>query len=128
MHRSRECGGRELLCRLDGQPVNEDGARRGWNSYFRLNWLPPSSVSGGEGDLSANCPGSRRAVGHHHELPLANGVQYVRYSSSLVASGGITPYTWALASGTLPAGLTLSSSGVISGTPTAAGTSVSPFR
>ena len=45
------------------------------------------------------------------------------YSATLAATGGVTPYTWTLDSGTLPAGLTLSPSGVISGTPTALGTS-----
>lgn len=43
------------------------------------------------------------------------------YSQSLVATGGTAPYTWTVSSGTLPAGLSLSAAGVISGTPTAAG-------
>ena len=43
------------------------------------------------------------------------------YSQTLTATGGTSPYTWSVTSGTLPAGLTLSSSGVISGTPTTAG-------
>ncbi len=42
------------------------------------------------------------------------------YSASLAASGGSTPYTWALTSGALPAGLSFNTaSGLISGTPTA---------
>lgn len=45
------------------------------------------------------------------------------YSATLRASGGITPYRWSLASGKLPAGLTLSSTGVISGKALAARTS-----
>jgi mannan endo-1,4-beta-mannosidase len=43
------------------------------------------------------------------------------YSHTLQAAGGSSPYSWSIASGSLPAGLTLSSSGVISGTPGAAG-------
>jgi hypothetical protein len=39
------------------------------------------------------------------------------YSQSITASGGVVPYTFALVSGSLPPGLTLSSSGVLSGTP-----------
>ena len=47
----------------------------------------------------------------------------VPYSSALVASGGVAPYTYSLASGSLPGGLTLDpSSGDITGTPTGAGT------
>jgi hypothetical protein len=45
------------------------------------------------------------------------------YSQALAATGGATPYTWAVAAGTLPAGLTLSSAGVLSGTPSTAATS-----
>ena len=46
------------------------------------------------------------------------------YSVTLSAAGGTTPYTWSISAGSLPAGLTLNTStGVVSGTPTAAGTS-----
>jgi hypothetical protein len=45
------------------------------------------------------------------------------YSSQLSATGGLTPYTWGLDAGNLPAGLTLSSTGLISGTPTTSGSS-----
>ena len=41
----------------------------------------------------------------------------------MTASGGTAPYTFALLSGSLPAGLTLSAGGVISGTATGSGTS-----
>jgi len=50
---------------------------------------------------------------------VANATVGTAYSVQLAAAGGTTPYTWALASGTLPAGLTLSAAGLISGTPTA---------
>lgn len=42
-------------------------------------------------------------------------------ATTIAASSGIAPYAYAVASGTLPAGLTLSSGGVLSGTPTGAG-------
>ena len=55
---------------------------------------------------------------------LPGGAQNVAYSTTLAASGGIQPYSWSVASGTLPSGLSLNSgTGVISGTPTASGTS-----
>ena len=54
---------------------------------------------------------------------LPAGTQNATYSATLAATGGTTPYTWSVTSGTLPAGLALApSTGVISGTPTAAGT------
>ncbi|WP_430715484.1 putative Ig domain-containing protein, partial [Ralstonia flaminis] len=43
------------------------------------------------------------------------------YSQSVSTSGGTAPYTYAVTAGTLPAGMTLSSAGVLSGTPTAGG-------
>ncbi len=47
----------------------------------------------------------------------------VGYSQTITASGGTGPYTFAVTSGSLPAGLALSSGGYLAGTPTAAGTS-----
>lgn len=52
---------------------------------------------------------------------LPNGTLGVAYSSTVSATGGTPPYSWALSSGSLPAGLSLSSAGEISGTPSAAG-------
>ena len=43
------------------------------------------------------------------------------YSLQVEASGGLTPYSWSVTGGALPAGLSLSSDGVLSGTPTATG-------
>lgn len=53
--------------------------------------------------------------------PLPAGEVSVPYSQALKGFGGTTPYTWSLASGPLPPGLTLDSSGMISGTPSQAG-------
>jgi len=54
---------------------------------------------------------------------LTTGTVGTAYSSvTLSTSGGANPYTYAVTTGSLPAGLSLSA-GVISGTPTAAGTS-----
>ena len=55
---------------------------------------------------------------------LTNGTVNAAYSAALAASGGTLPYTWSIASGGLPAGLTLNAaSGAITGTPTTAGVS-----
>jgi hypothetical protein len=55
---------------------------------------------------------------------LPEGIVGLAYSQTLAAIGGTSPYTWSVTKGTLPAGLKLqSSSGVISGTLTTAGSS-----
>lgn len=54
---------------------------------------------------------------------LPHGTVGTAYFQTLSAVGGASPYTWSISSGSLPAGLTLSSAGAISGTPTTAGAS-----
>ena len=56
-------------------------------------------------------------------VSLPYGTVGAAYTQALVATGGTTPYTWSRTSGSLPAGLTLSTAGVISGTPTTAANS-----
>src|SRR5438477_5480409 len=70
-----------------------------------------ASTSGGGG-------GAALKVG---TASLPNASQSVAYSQALTASGGTSPYSWSVSSGTLPTGLSLSSTGTISGTPTVAG-------
>jgi large repetitive protein len=57
-------------------------------------------------------------------LGLPNGTVNTAYSFQLAATGGTSPYTYTLADGTLPKGMQLSASGVLSGTPSAAGASL----
>lgn len=59
----------------------------------------------------------------NHPTSLPGGVKGVAYSQVLSASGGTAPYTWTLAAGTLPAGISLSASGVLIGIPSAVGSS-----
>jgi len=53
---------------------------------------------------------------------LATGIVNSPYTQSIGATGGKVPYAWSVTSGALPAGLTMNSAGVITGTPTSAGT------
>jgi hypothetical protein len=53
---------------------------------------------------------------------LPDGEASTPYQVFLVAEGGTAPYTWSLDTGTLPAGVTLSAAGELSGIPGAAGT------
>ncbi|MSN27148.1 MAG: DUF4082 domain-containing protein [Geobacter sp.] len=57
-------------------------------------------------------------------LSFAGATQNIPYSVALAGSGGIPPYLWSIAGGSLPSGLSLNSvTGVVAGTPTATGTS-----
>src|SRR5271169_998012 len=58
---------------------------------------------------------------------VANGTVKTAYSADIQASGGCTPYKWAIASGALPAGVTAKASStttelILAGTPTTAAT------
>ncbi|MBM3787926.1 MAG: hypothetical protein FJW30_26560, partial [Acidobacteria bacterium] len=56
--------------------------------------------------------------------PLPNGAPATSYARLLERTGGTAPFRWSVSSGTLPEGLTLNeTSGLLSGTPRAAGTS-----
>ena len=54
---------------------------------------------------------------------LPSGTVGVPYTLTMAATGGTPPYVWTLSQSTLPAGLSLSNAGVLSGTPTAAASS-----
>ena len=54
-------------------------------------------------------------------LSLPGGSTGTAYSSAILANNGTAPYSFTISSGSLPAGLTLSSTGVLTGTPTATG-------
>jgi hypothetical protein len=53
--------------------------------------------------------------------PPANPVQGQSYSHQFTATGGTSPYSWAVTAGALPPGMSLSAAGLLSGTPTASG-------
>lgn len=59
---------------------------------------------------------------------LPTGVLSTPYSATLAATGGSGTLSWSIQSGTLPAGLNLSTAGAITGTPTAGGTANLTFK
>lgn len=56
------------------------------------------------------------------------GVVGTAYRDSVTASGGVGAYVWEITAGQLPAGLSLAASGVVTGTPTAAGATTATLR
>lgn len=83
-----------------------------------------SYASGDTGDFTvtftgpANVSFPPRVVS---ESPLATAGVGIAYSETLAAADGTAPYTWSVTGGALPGGLSLSTAGVISGSPTATG-------
>jgi hypothetical protein len=59
---------------------------------------------------------------------LPNGTVGVPYAQTFTGSGGTAPYTFGVTAGALPAGLFLSATGALSGTPTTAGPSTFTIR
>jgi sugar lactone lactonase YvrE len=53
--------------------------------------------------------------------PLSQAIRGTPYSQTLGISGGTPPYVWSVVSGSLPAGLVLSTTGTITGIPTESG-------
>jgi hypothetical protein len=53
--------------------------------------------------------------------PLPAATQGIAFNQQLTGSGGAAPYTFTLRSGTLPAGLSLTAAGLLSGTPSTPG-------
>ncbi len=79
-----------------------------------MTWL----LSGCSSSSTINPTASALAITN---TTLPSGRVGAAYSVTLTATGGTAPMTWSISAGTLPAGLSLSATtGVLSGTPTAA--------
>lgn len=59
---------------------------------------------------------------------LGAGIQNQPYAQQFTAAGGAEPYTWTIISGSLPSGLSMTSAGVITGTPPVVGGSTFTVR
>ncbi|HUO76433.1 MAG TPA: putative Ig domain-containing protein, partial [Thermodesulfovibrionales bacterium] len=86
-------------------------------SYTLAITPDPSCATAGSTVLVIGCPTITLSP-----ATLPNGTQGTSYSQTITASGGTAPYTYSIATGSLPAGVALSSGGVLSGTPTTSGT------
>lgn len=82
------------------------------------------AIQSGAGVLSNQLPFTINPSVSVKAQTLSSATVGTPYSAAVVASGGTSPYLWSVLSGALPAGLSLSSSGTISGTPTTAGPSI----
>jgi len=86
--------------------------------YLLLGCLVCAILNGCAAGTPQNGPSALNIA----QINLAQGVPGLSYRQLMIASGGVQPYTWSIGSGSLPAGLTITSDGIISGTPTTIGT------
>ncbi len=130
--------GQFVFCSFVNGDLNDGGqAQFGSNDQFTTTNLTSGTTAWGTltnatlkiGGISSNSSGSCTWTMNRSNYVfgvattnLAAGVTTVPYSQMLSAYGGPTNYSWGIISGGLPAGLSLSGSGVISGTPTTAQT------
>lgn len=101
-------------CRISGTPTTGGS----YSFDLTITWdgsgSPVSDTQAFSGSVTAASPTITTTT-------LPDGEDDAAYSETLAATGGTTPYTWALDSGSLPPGLSLSSGGAITGTPTTPG-------
>ncbi len=97
---------------LSGTPT------QGGDFFFTISATDPGGVSRGKNfQLAVTAP----TIGVQPNT-LNNGTVAQSYNQTLAAAGGTAPYSFAVTSGALPAGVTLAPNGALSGTPTAGGT------
>jgi hypothetical protein len=111
---------------IEPVPVSGDGTYVSPTVYTAggagtYNWVVIYSGDDGNQQVISPCGAAgEQSVVHmamSAETALENAEIGQMYTGDIQASGGTLPYTYALTSGDLPAGLTLGSNGTISGTP-----------
>lgn len=118
---------------VDRGPAVDYVISRSWTDvgmYFKAGSYPQDQGSSSEGGkiefyrLFATHPDHGLGISTK-SLPNARADQW--YSRRLYSSGGIGAGTWSVVSGRLPAGLSLSSDGVLSGTPEAVSETITEY-
>ena len=128
-----------------GTRLHEISYQVGSGTSITINWNLPSGVTGrlqdiitgslidvsmsGSGNYTVTNPGPfshlKMTITYSLQIttasPLPTANVGAPYSTTLAAQFGATPYTWSITSGSLPDGIGISTSGVISGTPTSTG-------
>jgi len=99
-----------------------------WTVLFSLLTTLVLNACGDSNNVSAPAPPAEPGALAIATSSLPSGNVGIFYDITLAPAGGNAPYTWSLSSGSLPNGLTLASSGRISGTPATVQTTSPTFR
>lgn len=107
---------------VSGTPVKQTGVTYPATYAFSVSAMDSSIPSQTAPPASLSISVFTQTTLKISTLALPQGTVATPYSASVVATGGVPPYTWSLVSGQLPPGLTLATqtngSALISGTPT----------
>lgn len=113
-------GPTQTMALLLGSPAIDAGSNSKIPTGVTTDQRGDSRISGGTVDI-----GAYEVQKPVLSITLAKATHGVAYSQTITATetgGAGGPYTYAVTTGTLPAGLSLTSAGVLGGNPTAAGT------
>jgi hypothetical protein len=124
-----------------GVNLDSGGNLRGYAYGANIGWIAFEDTGAPKMDLTTGNFNGYAYSANCGWISLSNAVAFVKlnlpmittsrlpdaaantgYTQTLTASNGAGSITWSLVGGTLPAGLSLSSGGIISGTPTTTGT------
>lgn len=110
--------------KLQGSPVSVTSTAITFQVQDSL--VPPNTATK---ILNLTVQNTTLAITPPFVLSVTSGRPFGAPQGQLAATGGFTPYTWSIAAGSLPSGLSLNAStGVVSGTTTATGTTLVTFR
>lgn len=115
-------------CVVNVDGVAQPAATFVFVSATEIDFTIPASLGSASGvlhNLTVSCPQPVLAMNATSPNTLPNGKAGVAYSANLVTmsnlTGGVSPYKCSLLSGSLPTGFNLSSSCIVTGTPSGAG-------
>jgi len=108
-------------------PLADAGVDLSANAIMPFSNDIDGQTRSGSWDIGCDEYGATQSVPTITTTNLANGGVGSVYSATLTATGGTAPYSWTNTTA-LPAGLTLSAAGAISGTPTAVGSTTTTFK
>ncbi|MDR3225936.1 MAG: putative Ig domain-containing protein [Clostridiales Family XIII bacterium] len=114
-------GGSTFALVYGGAPSAFASSALSSNTYTKIYTFGDSSIDCGKAnEITTALVNARGTAPTITTASLPNGTVNAAYNQSLAATG-TAPFAWTVDSGALPAGLSLSTSGAISGTPTTEG-------
>jgi hypothetical protein len=120
VYRSTTAGGpynSPLITGLTSTTYNDPTVTNGTTYFYVVRAVNAAGESGNSPEASATPNGCAGVSITLSPTSLPSGTVGVSYSQTITATGGMASYAFSLVSGSLPPGVSLASSGLLSGTP-----------